>query len=126
MNKVIIVGNLGQDPELRYTQSGTAVANINVATNERRKTGDEWKEHTEWHRVVVWGKTAENCEKYLAKGSKIAVEGRIQTNEWEDKEGATRRTTEIVANNVEFLGGVRQAEGSSKPSPVTNDDDIPF
>lgn len=130
LNKAMIIGNLGGDPELRYTQGGQAVANFRVATNERWSDGDgNAKERTEWHRVVVFGRQAENCEKYLAKGRTVFVEGRIQTREWSDKDGNTRYTTEIVANSVQFLGG-----GASSSSPTTseavadsyNDDEIPF
>ena len=104
LNKVMIIGNLGTDPELRFTQGGQAVANFNVATNERwtDKSG-QTQERTEWHRVVVWGRQAENCEKYLSKGRQVYVEGRLQTREWDDKDGNKRYTTEIVAQNVQFL-----------------------
>lgn len=140
INKAIIIGNLGADPELRYTQSGQAVGNFRIATNEKWKDKDgDMQERTEWHRIVVWGKTAENCEKYLAKGRQVYVEGRLQTNEWEDKDGNKRYTTEIVAQTVQFLsggdgGGQRGDRGGSSSSsdPEThfdqsfNDDDIPF
>ena len=104
VNKVILVGNLGRDPEVRYTPSGQAVANFTVATNEAwtDKAGQK-QERTEWHRVVVWGKSAENCGEYLSKGRQVFVEGRLQTREWTNKEGAKQYTTEIVANPV---GGV--------------------
>ena len=106
MNSVQIVGNLGSDPELRQTSSGTSVCNLSVATTRRYENGDgQWEEKTEWHRIVCWGKTAENCDKYLAKGRRVAIEGRLQTNEWTDNQGRDRETTEIVASNVEFLGG---------------------
>ncbi|PLX43279.1 MAG: single-stranded DNA-binding protein [Deltaproteobacteria bacterium] len=108
VNKVILIGNLGKDPEVRYTQSGTAVANFSLATTERQKRGDEWGDHTEWHNIVVFGKTAENCQQYLSKGSQIFIEGRIQTRKWQDRDGNDRYTTEIVANNVQFLSGGRQ------------------
>lgn len=130
VNKAIIIGNLGSDVEVKTTGSGTSVANISVATNERWKDkSGEYKDRTEWHRVVVFGKTAENCAKYLKKGSQVYVEGRIQTNEWEDKEGQKRYTTEIVALNVTFLkgGGDQKApkpDGNYDPS--FNDDEIPF
>ncbi len=106
VNKAIIVGNLGRDPEVRYTPSGQAVATFTVATNERwtDKSGQP-QERTEWHRIVVWGKQAENCGQYLRKGRPVYIEGRIQTREWTDKEGQKRYTTEIVANQVQFLGG---------------------
>jgi single-strand DNA-binding protein len=106
VNRVILVGNLGRDPELRYIQSGQAVANFTLATNDRwrDKEGNN-QERTEWHRIVVWGKSAENCAQYLQKGRSVYVEGRLQTREWEDKEGNKRQTTEVVAQTVQFLGG---------------------
>jgi len=109
VNKVILIGNLGRDPEVRYTPSGQAVANFTVATNEAwtDKAGQK-QERTEWHRVVVWGKAAENCGEYLSKGRSVYVEGRLQTREWTNKEGDKQFTTEIVANpvgGVVFLGG---------------------
>ena len=105
VNKVILLGNLGRDPELRYTQSGQAVANFTLATSENwnDKSGER-QERTEWHRIVVWGKTAEMCNQYLSKGRTVYIEGRIQTREWEDKEGAKRYTTEINASTVNFIG----------------------
>jgi single-strand DNA-binding protein len=117
VNKVILIGNLGRDPELRYTQSGQAVANFNIATTERfgGREGSEQREQTEWHRIVTWGKTAENCAQYLSKGRSVYVEGRLQTREWEDREGKKRWTTEIVAQRVQFLGGPRGAGGGSAP-----------
>ena len=106
VNKVILVGNLGADPDMRYTSSGTGVCELRVATNERwtDKQGNP-QERTEWHRIVVWGKMGENCSKYLSKGRSVFVEGRLQTRSWEDKEGNKRYTTEIIANDVQFLGG---------------------
>ena len=108
VNKVILIGNLGRDPELRYTQGGQAVANFTLATSERfaNKSGEQ-QERTEWHRIVAWGKTGELCAQYLSKGRSVYIEGRLQTREWEDKEGQKRSTTEIVAQNVTFLGGPR-------------------
>ncbi|MCP5039982.1 MAG: single-stranded DNA-binding protein [bacterium] len=137
INKVILIGNLGRDPELRYTQSGQAVANFTLATNENytNRSGEK-VEQTEWHRIVVWGKTAELCAQYLAKGRPAYVEGRLQTRDWEDKEGVKRQTTEINAMTVQFLGGARgeggggqsdsgqgaEPSGGSPPA----DGDIPF
>ena len=103
VNKAILLGNLGKDPEIRYTQSGGAVANFSLATTERRKQGEEWTDHTEWHNIVVFGKTAENCGQYLQKGSQVYLEGRIQTRKWEDRDGNTKYMTEIVAFDVQFL-----------------------
>ena len=106
VNKVILIGNLGRDPEVRYTPGGQAVANFTVATNEAwtDKQGQK-QERTEWHRIVVWGKLAELCGEYLSKGRQAYIEGRIQTREWTNKEGAKQYTTEVVANQVLFLGG---------------------
>ena len=103
LNKVLIMGRLGQDPELRYTANRTAVATLNIATTESWSRDGERQENTEWHRVVVWSRQAENCSKYLAKGRPVFIEGRLQTRSWEDKTGAKRFTTEIIANNVQFL-----------------------
>jgi single-strand DNA-binding protein len=142
VNKVILVGNLGRDPELRYTQGGQAVANFTLATTDRftSKDGGERQERTEWHRIVAWGRTAELCAQYLSKGRSVYVEGRLQTREWEDKEGQKRRTTEVVAQTVQFLGG-RDGGGSGARSggagpeaapsddesaPPPPADDIPF
>ncbi|MEM7410629.1 MAG: single-stranded DNA-binding protein [Myxococcota bacterium] len=117
VNKVILVGNLGRDPELRYTQGGQAVANFTMATTERFSTRDgDKQERTEWHRIVAWGRTGELCAQYLSKGRSVYIEGRLQTREWEDKEGQKRRTTEIVANTVQFLGGRGEGGPSSPPS----------
>jgi single-strand DNA-binding protein len=107
VNKAILIGNLGRDPEIRYTQSGMAVANFSIATSESwndRESGQK-QERTEWHRIVVFGKQGENCGKYLSKGSKVYIEGRIQTRKWADREGNDRYTTEIVAQTVQFLSG---------------------
>ncbi|MEO1230660.1 MAG: single-stranded DNA-binding protein, partial [Myxococcota bacterium] len=105
LNKVMLIGNLGGDPEVRYTASGSAVANFNIATSEQwNDKNGERQERTEWHRIVVWGRQAEHCGEYLRKGRSVHVEGRIQTREWNDKEGNKRYTTEIVAQNVTFLG----------------------
>ena len=106
LNRVLIIGNLGQDPELRYTPNQVAVATLNVATTESRPGADGQRQDvTEWHRVIVWNKQAENCSKYLVKGRTVFVEGKLQTRSWEDKNGQKRYTTEIVAQNVQFLGG---------------------
>src|SRR5271167_3381085 len=106
VNKVILVGRLGQNPEVRYTPSGAAVANFSVATNESwtDKSGQK-QERTEWHKVVVWGKLAELCAQYLAKGRQCYLEGRLQTRQWQDKDGQTKYTTEVQAQTVQFLGG---------------------
>jgi single-strand DNA-binding protein len=106
VNKAILVGNLGQDPEIRSTGSGMPVATLRIATSDRRKSRDgEWVDHTEWHSVTVFGKQAENIGRYCRKGKQLFIEGRIQTRKWQDKEGRDRYSTEIVADNVRFLGG---------------------
>jgi single-strand DNA-binding protein len=113
VNKVILLGNLGADPEVRFTQGGQAVANFRMATTDSwtDKNSNQRQERTEWHRVVVWGKLAELCGEYLKKGRQCYVEGRLQTREWQDKDGQKRYTTEIVASQVVFLGG-REGGGS--------------
>ncbi|MCK9173733.1 MAG: single-stranded DNA-binding protein [Desulforhopalus sp.] len=105
VNKVILIGNLGANPELRYTNSGTAVASLRLATSRRRKdqASGQYIEETEWHSVVAWAKTAEFCSNYLSKGSKIYVEGRLQTRKWQDKNGNDRYTTEIISENLQNL-----------------------
>ena len=121
VNKAILIGNLGRDPELRFTKGGQAVANFTLATSESYTTKDGRREdRTEWHRIVVWGRVAENCAQYLAKGRTVYIEGRIQTREWENKEGQKQRTTEIVAQNVQFLGGPRR-EGGGARGPEASD-----
>lgn len=112
-NKVIMVGNLTQDPELRYTASGTAVANLRIAVSSKYRSGDEYKEETLFIDVVVWGKQGESCSQYLSKGRQVLVEGRLQERSWES-DGQTRRKTEIVANTVRFLG--RKGEGGGGQS----------
>lgn len=122
LNKAMLIGNLGQDPEVRYTQSNTAVATLSIATSERYKDSNgEYQEKTEWHRVVAWGRTAEICQQYLTKGSKVYIEGPIQTRQWEDKDGQKRYTTEIKALQMVMLdsrgngGGGNQPSGGGKP-----------
>jgi len=138
MNKVLILGNLGSDPEIAYTQSGQAVAHFNLATNDvwTDKQGNR-QERTEWHRVVVWGKQGEHCKEYLKKGRTAFVEGRLQTRTFDDKQGQKRTITEVVAQNVQFIGGGARAGGEDgamveppnrEPEglPVIKDDDVPF
>ena len=132
VNKAILIGNLGRDPEIRYTKTGTAVANFTLATSEKwtDKAGQK-QDRTEWHRIVAWGKTGELCAQYLAKGRSVYIEGRIQTREWEDKDGQKRKTTEINASTVTFLGskdaGNQASSSESSPSPsIEEGDDIPF
>lgn len=127
LNKVMLIGRLGRDPELRYTQSNTPVATLNVATSETwtdRQSGER-KESTEWHRVVVWGKQAETVERYLSKGRQVYVEGSLQTREWEDRDGNKRYTTEVKAFRVQFLdsrAGNGGSERSDEPPPPSEDD----
>ena len=106
VNKVILIGNLGRDPEIRYTRDGTAVANLNIATSDSWKDAQgERQERTEWHRVVAWDKLAEIAKEYLAKGKQVYIEGRLQTRSWEDKDGHKRYTTEVRADQMVMLGG---------------------
>lgn len=155
VNKAIILGSLGQDPDIRYTASGAAVANISIATNEqwKDKESGEMQERTEWHRVVFFGRLAEIVGEYLHKGSQVYIEGRLQTRKWQDKEGNDRYTTEIVASEMQMLGsksggtaasfdqtppaeqsthhssdipGAAPAATSEKSSNDDFDDDIPF
>jgi single-strand DNA-binding protein len=139
INKVILIGNLGRDPEVRYTQNGNAVANINLATNEvwNDKSGQR-QERTEWHRVVVWGKQAEIAKEYLSKGRQIYVEGSLQTRQWEDKDGQKRYTPEVRCQRFVMLGGrggegrTESVQGGPGPEPEMppdmsySDEDIPF
>jgi single-strand DNA-binding protein len=120
INKAILIGRLGGDPEVRYTSNGGAVANFTLATNESwtDKQGQK-QEKTEWHRVVVWGKLAELCGQYLSKGRQAYIEGKLQTREWTDKEGGKRYTTEVVAQTVQFLGG--PGAGAGGPSTSANE-----
>jgi single-strand DNA-binding protein len=120
INRVFILGNLGADPELRYTPSQMPVCTLRVATNERRKGPDGQPiEQTEWHSIVVWGKSAENCNQYLAKGRTVLVEGRLQTRKWQDQDGKDRYKTEIVASNVQFIGrGESGGERDYAPRPA--------
>ncbi len=141
VNKVILVGNLGRDAELRYTPGGAAVATLNLATTEVwNDRSNQRQEKTEWHRVVVWGKQAESLQEYLTKGKQIYVEGRLQTRQWDDKDGNKKYTTEIKADRITLLGGGSGASGARSserggghaapmdepPMEPITDDDIPF
>jgi single-strand DNA-binding protein len=156
VNKVIIIGNLGRDPEIKYTQSNVPVANFSVATTEswKDKNSGEWQEKTEWHRIVAWRHLAERAERYLRKGKQVYVEGRLETRKWQGQDGQERYTTEIIANQLMLLGrrdegegqgggggsygdaparGGRGASGGSgfSPDPMgdpgpSDDDDLPF
>ncbi len=128
LNKVMIIGNVGREPEMRFTANGTAVTSFSVAVN-RVSLGQENDriEETEWFRVVAWNKLAETCNQYIAKGSRIYVEGRLQTRSWEGNDGQKRYTTEVVANNVIFLD--RRGQSETSQEEVTEDlvpDDLPF
>ena len=117
INKVMLLGNLGKDPEIRYTPQQMAVCRFSLATGERKKDqSGNWVDHTEWHNVVVFGKVAENCAKYLKKGRQAFIEGRIRTNKWQDKEGKDRYTTEILANQIKFVGSKGDYAGPSAAS----------
>jgi len=141
VNKVILVGNLGQKPEMRYTATQTAVANLSIATTEswKDKESGENRDKTEWHRVVFFGNLAEIAEKYLDKGSSVYIEGKIQTRKWQDKEGKDRWTTEVLGNQLTMLGSRNTSDSSEEVSnssdtpfpeddsgPGLTDDDIPF
>ncbi|MCY4380393.1 MAG: single-stranded DNA-binding protein [Proteobacteria bacterium] len=119
LNKVTIIGRLGKDPELRYTQNQTPVCSLSVATTEYRGQGTEKQEHTEWHRITVFGRQAENISKYLSKGSLAYYEGRLRTSSWEDQAGQKKYSTDIIANNVQFLGA-KQYNGTSQPSQYSS------
>ena len=136
LNKVILIGNLGQDPEARFTPQGTAVTNLSVATNESWKDQNgETQDRTEWHRVVMYGRMAETASEYMKKGQMVYVEGRLHTREWEDKNQIKRRTTEINCDNFTMLGkkadntGTDPAAPDTTPNPKSDsgsDDDLPF
>ena len=115
VNKVILLGRLGADPELKYTQSKMPICSIKLATNERRKAADgTWNEHTEWHTVKTFGKTAENCAQYLKKGSQAFIEGKISTSKYQDSDGKDRFWTEIIANTVQFIGSKSRGDDSGE------------
>ena len=139
LNKAQLIGNLGADPDLKNTNSGLAVCKLRIATNERVKKGDNWEDHVEWHSVVCFGKTAENVQRFLRKGSKVYVEGKIRTNKWQDRDGNDRWTTEILADQIRFLDSKRESGGGDSSGGYGNgsatgygapsggsDDDIPF
>ena len=154
LNRIFLIGNLGADPELRYSQSQLPICKFSLATNERKQDENgEWTDHTEWHNIVAFGKTAETLSKYLQKGRQVFIEGRIQTRKYQDKEGKDKYFTEVVANGFRFIGGSRgegmeiertpKSGGESTPTPAPtptpkgagvpigetisfDDDDIPF
>ena len=130
VNKVVLVGHLGGDPETRFTPSGAAVANFNIATNESWKDANgELQDKTEWHRCVMFGKTAELAGELLKKGQLVYMEGKLQTRNWEDKDGIKRYTTEVVCDMFTMLGRKMDAENSQQAAPTSNsdeEDDLPF
>jgi len=131
MNKAMVIGNLGNDPDVRYTANQTPVATFSVATTERWKDAEGTRhEHTDWHRIVAWRGLAEVCGEHLKKGDKVYIEGRIQTRKWEDQNGNTRYTTEIIARELEMIGGRRQEPAESPQEyaepPLPDNDDVPF
>ena len=117
VNKVILVGNLGADPEVKQTRSGTTVARLRLATSERVKDGDQWTDHTEWHRVVLFGRSAENAGRYLTKGSQVYIEGKLRTSSWETDKGEKRYSTEVIADVMRFIGS-RQGGGAGQRQPA--------
>ena len=128
LNKVMLIGNLGADPEIKYAQSGTPIANFNIATSENRKNSDgEWEDITEWHKVVMFGRQAEVCKDYLHKGSKIFIEGRLQTRSWDDQDGKKHYMTEVVGFNMVMLdpkGMVTSTNAQEPPESSVPDSDI--
>src|SRR5512135_657848 len=141
LNKVMLIGNLGKDPEVRYTTSGTAVASFSLATSERFKNKNgEWEEKTEWHNITLWSRLAEIAGEYLSKGKTVYIEGRLQTRKWQDRDGRDRYTTEIVGEKMQMLSGKGdgggRARGAGRPESQDSpsyeeaafnpDDDIPF
>ncbi|OCC16283.1 Single-stranded DNA-binding protein [Dissulfuribacter thermophilus] len=128
VNKVILIGRLGADPEIRYTQTGMAVASFRIATNNRVKRGEEWVEEPEWHRIVAWDKLAEICSQYLKKGMLVYIEGQLRTRAWEDQDGNRRWTTEVHAREMQMLeskGSGSMEESELEPPPI-DEDDVPF
>jgi single-strand DNA-binding protein len=128
LNKVILIGNLGKDAEVRYAPSGTAVANFSIATSEKWGKDGEKQQRTEWHRIVAFGKLAEICGEYLTKGKQVYIEGRLQTRNWEDREGVKRYTTEIVAHQMLMIGGkgMKPNDSPDFSDNQSQDDDCPF
>lgn len=135
LNKVMLIGNLGADPEVKYTPSGTAVTNFRIATSEKWKDKDgKTQDRVEWHRIVTFGKLAEICGEYLAKGKQVYIEGRIQTRSWDDKDGNKKYMTEVVANTMQMLGSADNKQkgqaveetGFSQENTSPQDEDVPF
>jgi single-strand DNA-binding protein len=127
LNKAMVIGHLGADPEMRYTANGNAVTSFSVASSRKYTQNEQSKEETEWFRVVTWNKLAETCSQYLTKGRLVYVEGRLQTRSWEGQDGAKRYTTELIAQDVKFLGGRNEEiEVERLPEPPIDTDDLPF
>ncbi len=134
LNKVILIGNLTRDPELRYTAGGTAMAKLGLATNRKYKQGDEWKEEVTFVDITVWGRQAETSSEYLSKGRPVLIEGRLQYSQWETDDGQKRSKLEVVAERVQFLGsaggggggGQSRSGGSGMSAPMDEPDDVPF
>ena len=132
LNRVVLIGNLTKDPELRYTPGGQPVTTLRLAVNDRRKVGDEWQEQAHFFDVTVWGKQAENCAQYLKKGRTVAVDGRLTSRQWETQEGQKRTAVEVVAERVVFLGSAEGGRGpepdveAAEAAPPDGGDDIPF
>jgi single-strand DNA-binding protein len=128
VNKVILIGNLGKDPDFKTTPSGKNVASFSLATTEKFGSGDAKQEKTEWHNIVAWGKLAELANQYLKKGSSVYVEGRIETRSWDDKDGVKKYRTEIIVNSIQFLGGKSESrpQQQEQNQAVGNESDLPF
>lgn len=129
LNKVMVIGNIGKDPELRYTAGGTAVASFSLATTDRIKGKDgNWEDKTEWHNITLWARLAEIAGEYLTKGKTVYIEGRLQTRKWQDKDGKDRYTTEIVGERMQMLGGKgeRKEPQGNDESQFDTDSEIPF
>lgn len=126
LNKVILIGNLTRDPELRYTASGAALAKFGLAVNRNYKSGDEWKEEVTFVDITVWGKQAENCSEYLSKGRSAAIDGRLTFSQWETDDGQKRSKLEVTAERVVFIGSGKGGGGSAQASSEPSEDDVPF
>ena len=132
LNKIMLIGRIGQDPELRYTQDNTPVVTLSVATSSPVKRGESWEQETEWHRVVAWRRLAEVAEQYMRKGTLVYVEGRLKTRSWEDRDGNKRWTTEVIATDIQMLEGRGEKEGDvvesepGQPNTNTSPTDPPF
>lgn len=129
LNKVLLIGRLGADPEIRYTPSGSAVANFRLATNRSVKRNEQWEEETDWHRIVAWDRLAETASQYLRKGSHVFVEGQLRTRSWDDRDGNKRYTTEVFARDIQILdskGGKEAQTSDYEIGTPPVEDDVPF